>query len=192
MDLSGTEILKSLSMAKWDTAFRTYGNNHSTLIGLIVDWWINVNPKQTWALEAGPSYSDAVLCLNENLVGVLEVEGSRYKVAITKIETFFEDKKTKIGPLSFGILLFYHAPLGVITDSDFPSPYQLEFVEDIKKVSMHHTNKPIILITLEKKYDRTAKGIRANRYYRAEPYEIGLRLYEAGSEVKYHRITKSS
>lgn len=203
MNLSGKEILESLSTAKWDTAFRTYGNNHSTLIGLIVDWWINANPDQGWALEAGPTNGlknkgergqcDAVLCLDGNPVGVLEVEGSRHEFAIKKIGTFFEGKNTEIASLSFGLLLFYTvAPLGRGTDRDFPSPFQPDFVEKITKVSIHHPNRPIILISLEKKYDRTAKGIRAsNMYYMGEPYEISLRLYENGKEVKYNLVTKA-
>ena len=202
MDLGGTQILDSLYAAKWDTAFRTYGNNHSTLIGLIVDWWVSGNPDRRWALEAGPTNGckekgergqcDALLCLDENQVGVLEVEGSRHEFTVRKIGTFFDGKNSKITSLRFALLLFYTCtPRGRGIQRAFPSPFSSHFVEKLKIISGRHPDKPIILISLEKRYDRTTTGIRAsNMYYMAEPYEISIRLYENGSEAVCHHIDK--
>lgn len=200
MDLSGTQIFDSLCKANWKTAFRTYGNNHSTLIGLIVDWWVREDFERRWALESGPTNGykekgergqcDALLCLDEKPVGVLEVEGSRHEPTIKKIETFFVGKNAKIGPLRFGLLLFYTStPTERGDQRHFPSPLSPEFVEGIKNISILHPDKPIILISIEKRYNKDATGIRnANMYYMGEPQEISIRLYENGQEVKYHPI----
>lgn len=117
MELSGREILHDLKTAQWDTALRTYGNNHSTLIGLLVDWWVSEDPERRWALEGGPTngYSeqdvrgqcDALFCLDRDPVGVLEVEGSRHRQAAKKIGTFFDGRYKEIQPIRFGILLLY-------------------------------------------------------------------------------------
>jgi hypothetical protein len=89
MELSGREILYSLKTVRWDTALRTYGNNHATLIGLLVDWWVSGAPEHRWALESGPTNGyaapgvrgqcDALFCCDHAPLGVLEVEGYRYQ-----------------------------------------------------------------------------------------------------------------
>jgi hypothetical protein len=56
MKLSGVNLLNSLKDTKWDVAAKTYGNNHATLIGLLVDWWISLAPAIHRAIESGPSY----------------------------------------------------------------------------------------------------------------------------------------
>src|SRR6266704_2860222 len=71
---------------RWHVAERTYGNDHSTLIGLLVDWWVSRDATNS-VLEGGPScnprrtglmgrgHCDALFCRNAKPVGVLEVEG---------------------------------------------------------------------------------------------------------------------
>ncbi|MBW1997559.1 MAG: hypothetical protein JRJ29_06285 [Deltaproteobacteria bacterium] len=85
MRLDGQNVLRSLRNVRWNVAGKTYGNNHSTLIGLLVDWWVSVSPDCHWALEGGPANGykgkgvrgqcDGMLCANDEPVGVVEVEG---------------------------------------------------------------------------------------------------------------------
>ena len=115
MELSGREMLYSLKTARWDTALRTYGNNHATLTGLLVDWGISGDAAHRWALESGPTngYSepgvrgqcDALFCCDRNPLGVLEVEDYRHQLTARKIGTFFDGQYTAIQPIRFGILL---------------------------------------------------------------------------------------
>lgn len=203
-NVKGLEIFNSLKSANWYTAFRTYGNDHSTLIGLIVNWWISVNPEDNWALEAGPTNKlkkkgergqcDALLCSGSDAVGILEVEGSRYEFVIKKIETFFDGNNNKIKSLRFALLLFYPVtPLGKKGNRNFPNPLPPQFIKNIREVSSRHRDKSIVLIAIEKKYDRTIAGIRAmNEYYMGSPCKISIRLYEKGKEVLCSYIDKTN
>ena len=117
MILMGRNLLNSLKNVRWKVLARTYGNSHSTLIGLLVDWWISMSPEYHSALEGGPTNGyekkgvrgqcDAMLCYKNDPVGVLEVEGSRYGETARKIGRFFDAKKVNYKSLKFGILLLY-------------------------------------------------------------------------------------
>lgn len=48
-------LLEDLATVDWLAAANTYGNNHSTLIGLIAQWWIKKNPRNRQVLEGAPS-----------------------------------------------------------------------------------------------------------------------------------------
>jgi hypothetical protein len=50
-----TQIFSQLDKVRWHIAEKTFGNDHSTLIGLLVDWWISMSPKTHFALEGGPA-----------------------------------------------------------------------------------------------------------------------------------------
>ena len=101
---------------RWHVAARTIGNDHSTLIGLLIDWWTSMDPEHHWALEGGPGNGlpegggrgqrDALFCRGLAPIGVLEVEGYRY--AIEKIGSFFEAHYPELKPLEFGLLLLYN------------------------------------------------------------------------------------
>jgi len=78
---------------RWETAFHTFGNNHYSLIGLLVDWWVSRGLGRE-ALEAPPWYatkaekgrpSDAVLMEKGICTGIVEVEGTNYCGAIDRM-----------------------------------------------------------------------------------------------------------
>jgi hypothetical protein len=116
MELSGKEILIGLKNARWDIAFRTFGNNHCTLIGLLLDWWMSGDPKRRWALEAGPTNGyrekgvrgqcDALLCIDTHPTGVVEVEGYRAITTARKLGTFFDGRYSEIQPTIKGGRIF--------------------------------------------------------------------------------------
>ena len=196
MELSGREILYSLKTARWDTALRTYGNNHSTLIGLLVDWWVSGDPERRWALESGPTNGyaepgvrgqcDALFCLDHAPLGVLEVEGYRYQLTARKIGTFFDGRYKEIQPIRFGLLLLYtYEVFGSGTQRAFPSAMVPEAFEEVRRVTERYPTKPIIIISLDKTYQRIREGIRAqNEYYKGEPSRIQGSLYENGQEME--------
>jgi len=196
MELSGREILYSLKMARWVTALRTYGNHHSTLIGLLVDCWVSGDPERRWALESGPTNGyaesgvrgqcDALFCFDHDPLGVLEVEGYRYQPTARKIGTFFDGQYKEFQPIRFGILLLYtYAVFGNGTQRAFPSAIVPEAFEEVRHVTERHPTKPIIIISLDKTYQRIREGIRAqNEYYKGEPSRIQGFLYENGQEVE--------
>jgi len=52
----GMALLESLTSAPWLVAVRTIGNDHATLIGLLVHWWIMSQLQTRWVIESGPSF----------------------------------------------------------------------------------------------------------------------------------------
>lgn len=191
MNYTSPEFLKTFHKVRWETAGRTFGNDHSTLIGILVDWWIRLSHKN-YALESGPSVGggkkgkgrgncDAMFLEKqlekEQPVGLLEVEGpkiGRWKWCAEKIRRFLDEYKS----LQFAILLTYsYAPKGRGVDRKVK---QISF-EDIfpcleaKKIWEQFTDKGIIVIILNKEFEKILNKdlIRArNDYYQCIPKTI--------------------
>ena len=117
MSQSGEGLLNGLKNVRWNIAAKTFGNNHATLIGLLVQWWIDSCPEMPQVLEAGPSHGhfkngvgggmcDAVFCDNSNAVGILEVEGTRYPHTFEKIGKFFNNPSA-YPDLRFAVVVLY-------------------------------------------------------------------------------------
>jgi len=111
------ELLKFVKSVNWETAARTFGNSHCTLIGLLVDAWIKADCDRHWALEGAPALekgsktlSDGIFVRDNDPVGILEVEG-RYPLkskrqkrqsACEKISNYLRGN-----PSLFGLCVFY-------------------------------------------------------------------------------------
>jgi hypothetical protein len=194
VELTGLNLLNALTTARWDVAFRTYGNAHATLIGLLVDWWVSGDLQRRWVLEGGPTNGygepgirgqcDALLGLDGEPVGVVEVEGTRYALTARKIGTFFEGSSPELAPIRFGLLLLYaYDAVGSGAQREFPSPAVPEALAEVRRVTKRHPTKPLLIITLDKTYRRIHAGLRArNEYYKGEPSRIQGLLYENGQE----------
>ncbi len=181
---------------RWHVAARTIGNDHSTLIGLLIDWWTSMDPEHHWALEGGPGNGlpegggrgqrDALFCRGLAPIGVLEVEGYRY--AIEKIGSFFEAHYPELKPLEFRLLLLYnYEPKGRGEQRHLPPAATKETLRKVSDVSAEHPAKSILVIALNKRYARQSEGIRArSEYYFAEPVKIDGRLYVSGECIGRH------
>lgn len=120
MPLTIHEIFNSLNDIRWNSLIKTYGNNHSSIIGFFTNWWNNLDDRN-WSLESGPSkklsnlktgHCDALFCSGESPIGILEVEGSRYDFTITKIKEFLNSRQD-YNSLEFGLLVLYgNTPFG--------------------------------------------------------------------------------
>jgi hypothetical protein len=198
MELSGVNLLNSLKDTKWDVAANTYGNNHATLIGLLVDWWISLAPETHRAIESGPSYGhfkkgvgggmcDAIFCENSNAIGVLEVEGGRGELTIEKIGKFFASPLDDLKALGFAVAMFYPVtPKGRGLKRAMPPSLDAATLTMVTKVSRKHPGKPIIVVTLEKVYERQVEGIRnRNDYYKSKLSSVQGFVYEGGKEVTH-------
>ncbi len=196
MELSSTSLLDSLKDTKWDIAANTYGNNHATLIGLLVNWWISLAPETHQAIESGPSYGhfkkgvgggmcDAVFCEDFSAVGILEVEGTRGEDTIKKIDKFFVSPYEDLKTLKFAVVVLYPtAPKGRGPKRDLPSLPDDTTLIAVKKVSRKHPDRPIVVVTLDKVYDHQVEGIRnRNDYYKSKLWSVKGFAYEGGKEV---------
>lgn len=192
--MKGRSLLLSLKKMKWSTISRTYGNCHSTLIGLLVDWWISMSPKH-WSLEGGPTNGfkkkgvrgqcDALFGFKEKAVGILEVEGTRHEIAGHKIGTFFDAKREEYTDLQFAIILFYsYEAYGKGNNRNFVDPIVHEAMNQIIKVSKKHIHKDILILSIKKKYNKQYVGIRSwNEYYMGEIDKIEGKLFTNGKET---------
>ena len=195
-------ILQSLQKVRWHVAKKTFGSDHATLIGLLVDWWISECQETNWALESGPSngYSavgtrgqcDALLCQENAPVGVLEVEGSRKEETAKKIGTFFAAENKVFETLQFGILVFYsYEPSGKGDMRKFDEACPPEASDVVRKVSRKYPQKPIVVISVEKTFSRISEGIRSTtEYYKGTPSVIAAECFTGGdviSKKEYYR-----
>jgi len=189
-------FLDDLHHFDWTVAAKTIGNDHATLIGLIVRWWISLKPESRWAIESGPANEklpkgrgrgqcDAILCEGRNALGVVEVEGGRIIHTVDKIGKFFSSPESDLASLDFAILLLYSAtPKGRGQTKEFPPAADSVAFARVIKVSAEHPDKPIIVITLDKHVDSKLEPIRRrNQYYSGTPNLIRGFLYLNGAEI---------
>jgi hypothetical protein len=189
-------LISDLATVDWGVAANTYGNDHSTLIGLLVKWWISGRTGYNWAVEGGPSFGrhrrgtsgggqcDAVLCRDEAAVGIVEVEGTRPVYTIEKVGKFFGSDYEDLHSLEFAIILVYaYMPKGRGDKRCFLSCATPEVLEAIRIVSAKYPRKDVVLITLEKTYSRPTSGIRCRtEWYRGTPCTIRGFLFRGGQE----------
>lgn len=202
-DIKLQQLFTSLKQIQWDVVGRTYGNNHATLIGILVNWWISRN-KEHWALEGGPSNGyknkgtrgqcDALLCSNNSPIGVLEVEGSRHSETVRKIGYFFRTKCEDIKGIRFGIIFLYtYECQGRGDQRSFLPAAVPKALSEVEKVTRENKGKPIIVITMDKKYNRNISGVRLrNEYYRGQPNLLEGRFYQDGVLLKHIILWKNS
>jgi hypothetical protein len=192
----GDRLLEDLAAVRWAVASRTYGSDHATLIGLLVDWWVSSQPNERWALESGPSFGyvkggkgrgqcDALLCEGTGAVGLVEVEAYRRVYTVRKVGKFFASRDPDLRELQFAILLLYAgSPVGRGAQRIFPSAADDSTLEALGHVSESFPGKPVILVTVDKVFERSITGIRArNDYYRGAPSAIKGVLYLGGKRA---------
>jgi hypothetical protein len=202
--MTGQQAFDDLSKVSWGVAARTFGNDHATLIGLLIAWWVSEDPSTRWAIEGGPNFKhgqldggqcDALLCQGEHAVGVLEVEGSRLPYTIDKIGNFFTAEKDDLHSLEFAILLLYSCGAegrGSMRRWQPVMDLKGEVENHIKNLSIKNPDKAIIVITLDKLYERQSVGIRAlSEYYWGKPTELHAKLWKAGHQVQKSTLLTS-
>jgi len=190
--INNQKLLENLKTVNWEIAVRVFGNDHATLIGLLVTWWISGCPETRWVLEGAPSYEensgkcDAILCENSSTVGIVEVEGSKPNNKIDNIRHYFEARKPEFGSLEFAILLLYPYELrgkGQDRKPRFEGD-ELAIMNSILKVTRTYPEKAIIVVKLHKVFEQNLNGIRTcNNYYKSKVTNIDGILYEDGKEV---------
>ncbi|MBE3097811.1 MAG: hypothetical protein IMZ44_11890 [Planctomycetes bacterium] len=158
-----TMMIELANTINWQTAARTFGNFHYTLIGLVVDAWVRVAPDRHWVLEAPPAlrkegrhsrYSDAILVRDSCPAGIVEVEGVNPLAACEKMGGYLKE-----GPSLFGLCLFYaYHPRGQKGHKQFlfvPPNSQdqavTSIVEKAKDIG-RATSGPLVLVFIDKMY----------------------------------------
>jgi hypothetical protein len=128
---------------------------------------------------------DALLCENDQPVGVLEVEGTRGKYTAEKFGRFFGSNLEYYKQLTFGILILYPTtPFGRGDTRGYRSALDNETQEAIVRVSTDHSERVIAVITMTKSYVRQRLGVRARTdYYAGDLSSVEGKLYKDGRQV---------
>jgi hypothetical protein len=132
----------------------------------------------------GGGLCDALLCEGYDAVGVVEVEGTRSVSTAQKIGKFFDAEYPELETLRFAVLLLYaYSPKGRGPDRYMPPAKNPETVEEVKKVSASYPDKEIIVVTVDKVYERHPEGIRTrSKYYWSTLSQVSGFSYEGGEE----------
>ncbi|MBI4398249.1 MAG: hypothetical protein HY586_03910 [Candidatus Omnitrophica bacterium] len=186
--------LKDFEVVDWQVAVQTYGNNHATLIGLIVSWW-NRRAKSNRVLEAGPSIGnfrnkkrgqcDALLYDANGPAVVLEVEGYKFPWILRKLGKCLTSRLERLSSVHTGVLVAYeYGPgegISVKKLSDFATKFTKRF-----------PGKKLIVITVNKSInERLEKGnwLKSHPYYRCVISSINGYEFVAGrlaGQKKFH------
>jgi len=187
------DIFDTLRSVNWAVAANTYGSFHSTIIGLLSQWWASLIPKEHRVMESGPTFGhgtrnnpcgkcDAAFCQGNTAVGILEVEAARVLYTIEKIGSFFSSQLDDLNALKFAILALYPSiPTGRGDRRVAPSVPDNQAQSAVIKLSRQYWNKTIIVVALNKVFERQVEGIRnRNDYYRCRLSNVQAFLYRNG------------
>ncbi|MCC7362252.1 MAG: hypothetical protein IT317_22410 [Anaerolineales bacterium] len=163
---------------------------------MFTHWWVSGSPQTRWALDSGPSFGyrakgvgggacDALLCENEQVLGVLEVEGTRQEYTAEKLGNYFKAELDYYRSISFGILALYaYSPTGRGEERTYASVRQEGTVRAILQVAIAHPDKQIVFITVDKEYRHQRTGVRTKAlYYAGEISRVTGCLFQNGQEV---------
>jgi len=192
-ELNAQQLVALLGKARWHVAARTFGNNHATLIGILVDCWVSADPAHS-ALEGAPSFKkrgtrtsgsgicDALLCEAGRPVGLVEVEGGKKEEVVQKVGHYFEAQYDDLSSLEFAVCLFYaYAPAGRGLRREYPLPADKDVIGTVIEVSRQHPTKLLAVIELHKSFGRSLSGIRArSEYYSGHLSRVQATVYRAG------------
>lgn len=149
-----TELAKAI---QWESAARTFGSFHNTLIGLVVEAWTRPRPgKDRYALEGAPKIdgykSDAVLVEGTEPVGVVEVEGSHILQRIERYKKYLAS--TELKQPAFGLVLSYATAKKRSHDhyNDGKHVVEDEIFAAARTVIKHNSPNPLMVILVDKLY----------------------------------------
>jgi hypothetical protein len=112
-------------------------------------------------------------------VGVVEVEGTRGVSTAQKNAEYSE-----LETLRFALLLLYaYFPKGRGPDRRMPPARDPDTIEEVRRVSASYPDRPMIVVTVDKVYERQREGIRkCNEYYWSRPSQVSGFSFEDGEE----------
>jgi hypothetical protein len=193
-----TELLTSLERVKWDILSQTYGSSHSTLIGLLVDWWItNSTGESHWVLESGLPYQkrepgekgeqqercDAILVAKDTFKGIVEAEGSRYESTIEKMMKYFSSDYLDCQNLQFGIFLAYGYGCQPQTWEEYMKKFIRWGKKNTEKLRENHPGKQLVILALNKSCEQKKLGSHKLGEYCWTPYQVSGTIIQDGEEL---------
>lgn len=182
----------ALGTVDWKVARQTFGSSHATWIGLLVKWWVDLNPESHWVLDGAPSFAtgragqgDAILCDSNGPAGVLEVEGSVPIVKIRTIEQYFKKRRPELRSIWFGILLVYsYTPFGTGANRNYPPADDPSVLDAAREASARNPGCTIIVLFLDKTFARH-NGVRGiSEYYSGTLTKVSGVLFTGGKEIQ--------
>ncbi len=191
---AGTAILHCLREVRWHVLERTYGSSHSTITGLIVDWWVSSGRRRRWALEGGPGLrgtpgkklprgaggrSDVLLLSwSGRGDGLVEVEGQKFKQTVAKIGRFLASTETGYTALTFVLFVAY------AYEGPFSTKVEGYLVSQLQRLSQQYATKAFILVVVDKEIPSGLTGWRTrNTYSKGRLKSVHGQLFHGGRQV---------
>lgn len=193
--IDSQQLLRSLGSVSWDVARRTYGSSHATWIGLMVQWWVRLDPASHTVMDGAPSFGngrkglgDALFCLAEKPVGVLEIEGSEPEDKIWTIGQYFKSRRQELHSIRFGMLALYsYEPRGVGEAREFPPALSATAVDSASRLTRQFPGHSVIVIGLDRKFGRHT-GLRGTSDYYSGTLAKVTGLWLQDGKVRDRRV----
>ncbi len=194
----GRELVKNIN---WSVTANVFGSFHSTLVGLIVETWCSMDMQDHYVLEAPPVVcgvsrikADALLYRSTDLVGIVEVEGSRVLNALSKLRD--HAKAVECRSDLFALCVAYqYEPRGGGDNRAFRFFNNGETLDkqrigqEAQRVS-EDIARPVVLVTVCKQFNRTwvFKHCKASNYAEGGVCKVACRSYKDGKALRREEI----
>jgi hypothetical protein len=185
---------KTLSKAMWPIAARSFGNSHTTFVGVLTAWWAEKSTSHTLldgapgnCIGKGRKCADAIFCADDLPVGVLEVEGSYPCTKVDAIGGYFGTKCGELQSIRFGVLVVYAYGESSTGKTWQYKPATIQYpllIPQIKVLTSQYPGREIFFVEIQKEREINLAPVRRLRgYYFGRINQILARRFSDGQQV---------
>jgi hypothetical protein len=159
------EAVRFFESVPWGVLRGMRGNPHSSIIGLLSEWWITMEDPN-WVLDGPPTagnrrVADILMGSSNAPRIVVEVEGTRHVDKLESLRLYLDSEHDDLSSVSVGVLASYAYP------PDIPNIPRDEIVEAARSVSARLGNKWLVLVELQKvRVEVSAEVMNRSDYYK--------------------------
>ena len=175
-----TQAVSFFGSVPWGVLRDMRGNPHSSIIGLLSNWWITM-ADPNWILDGPPTSgnrraADVILGSSNAPRIAVEVEGTRPLDKLESLRLYLDSEHADLSSVSVGVLVSYAYP------PEIPVIPRDEIVEAARSVSAHVGNKWLILVELHKVRATVAADVmNRNNYYKYTFSQVDVGPMRGGS-----------
>ena len=200
------DVWDALPSVPWQRLCRIHGNCHSSMIGLITGWWVDLDDRN-WVLDGAPGYrsrrdtdppryqsprADAIFCGPSGPVGVLEVEGNpdRYEGRAETIGHYMGlegDRHAELEGIRFGLLVLYpvQATRKQGTTEMVKVPEVAECLQRAGQITKELSSTELIVVVIDKMIEPDLHPVRSrSEYHRCTVCRVNGIRFAGGDEME--------
>ena len=181
------EAVRFFGSVPWSVLSGMRGNPHSSIIGLLSNWWITIEDPN-WELDGPPTAGNRRVA--DILMGstnapriVVEVEGTRHLDKLESLRLYLDSTYDDLSSVSVGVLASYAYP------PDIPIIPRDEIVEAAQSVSARLGNKWLILVELHKERATVSADVmNRSDYYKYTFSQVNVGPMRGGSFAGFSTV----